>query len=138
MAGAIRAISFSEVLRIVAVRKGKLVPSEFMLRPGELGLSLFAKVKEPRPEQVIEAVRMAGKQGDLRAAVISITRLRSLGLRLVPSIGGTPDADINSLHLEARLPAWRRLAFYVRGIPPHEYFNSQISPKLCEIARVLS
>ena len=59
-----------QLLRVVALRKGKLKPVEFRLRPGEHGLSLFRLVNSETPDRVLEAVRLMGKTGDLAAAVI--------------------------------------------------------------------
>jgi hypothetical protein len=40
------------VLRVVAVRKGKLKPVEFRLRDGEIGLSLFRNAELPIPRRL--------------------------------------------------------------------------------------
>src|SRR5437867_4398118 len=93
-----------ELLRIVALRRGRLWPADFKLREGENGLSLFAHTKEPNAEEVVEAVRAAGKQGILAAAVISAKEIANLGLHLVPTPGGTPHARVNAIHYEARVP----------------------------------
>jgi hypothetical protein len=126
-----------EVVRVVALRQGRLKPVEFRLREGETGLSLFAHRSHPSPEDVVVAVRAAGKQGDLAAAVIATRQLRALGLTLTPSAGGTPSAEVNAIHYEARIPWWRRLLLRVGGNRPHEYFNEHVSPKLCASANVL-
>src|SRR5436309_868275 len=93
----------SAFLRSAAERR----PTEFRLRPGDRGLSLFALVDDPGPNAVIEAVRAAGKQGDLAAAVFEIADLRRLGLVIVRTNGGTLDPAVNAIHMEARLPRWR-------------------------------
>ena len=44
------------VLRVVVVRKGKVKPTEFRLRDGVIGLSLFRTAEWPDPEAIIAAV----------------------------------------------------------------------------------
>jgi hypothetical protein len=44
---------------------------------------------------------------------------------------------INAIHFEARLPTLHRLLLRVLGINPIEHFNTKISPRLREIARLL-
>ena len=126
-----------EFLRVVTLRKGKLKRSEFMLREREKGLSLFAYQVKPNPLEVIEAVRAAGKQGDLAVAIISGRQLHALGLTLVRTPGGTPEAEVNATHYEARLSFLRRLVLRLRGFSGHDYFNDHLSLKLCALARVL-
>ena len=70
-----------ELLRIVQLRGGRVRPTEFRLRPGETGLSLFEHVADPSAGDVLAAVRLAGKRGDLAAAVLPESALRQLGLR---------------------------------------------------------
>src|SRR5437667_438487 len=91
----------TEVLRVVALRKGRLSPAEFRLREGEQGLSVFACVERPSPVEVIEAVRAVGKRGELAAAVIAAQEIQSLGLILVRTRGGTAQAEVNAIHYEA-------------------------------------
>jgi urease accessory protein UreF len=88
----------TELLRVVALKKGKLKSGEFRLRGGERGLSLFARVKEPSPQEVLDAVRSAGKQGELAVAVIAATAVRELGLSIVATRGGTPSEAVNAIH----------------------------------------
>ena len=126
-----------QFLRVVTLRKSKLPPAEFRLREGEKGLSLFAHQEQPGAAQVIEAVRAAGKKGDLKAAAILAAEMRKWGLAVVPTTGGTPVREVNAIHYEARLPWWRKLLLRLRGVRPHDYFNEFLSPKLCAAARVL-
>lgn len=125
------------VLRVVVVRKGKLKPTEFRLREGETGLSLFRRAVQPDSEAIIAAVRAAGKQGELAIAEIPVSVFRRLGLRLVPTPGGTADAAVNALHVEARLSWWRRLILRFRGVPIHEWFNERITPQLAAVAKLV-
>src|SRR5947207_15976601 len=104
-----------ELLRIVQVRKGKIRPAEFRLREGETGLSLFEHVADPSPEEVVAAVSLAGKQGDLTAVAISEQTLRQLALHIVRTAGGTPVPAVNAVHCEARLSFWRRVVLALRG-----------------------
>src|SRR5690349_21008868 len=99
------------LLRVVSLRQGKLKPAEFRLREGERGLSLFAHRASPSPDEVVAAVRAAGKKGEFAAAAFAVKGLRTLGLRLVPTQGGTPVAEVNAIHCEARLSWFRR--FYL-------------------------
>jgi hypothetical protein len=126
-----------ELLRVVTLRSGKLKPAEFKLREGEKGLSLFAHTDQPNAAEVIEAVRAAGKQGVLGAAVIPTREIAALGLSLVQTKGGTLNAEVNAVHYEARLPFLQSLLLRLRGIRVHEYYNERLSDKLCAIARVL-
>ena len=97
------------VLRVVVVRKGKVKPTEFRLRDGETGLSLFRRADQADAKAIIAVVRAAGKQGDLGIAELPVAVFRRLGLRLVRTPGGTPDPAVNALHVEARPPSWRDL-----------------------------
>src|SRR5262249_19700504 len=112
-----------EYLRVVSLRKGKLKPTEFRLRPGERGLSLFRRVERPGSGEVIAAVRAAGKQGELAAAVIPTGLLRELRLVVVTTAGGTPVPEVNRIHVEARLPRWWAWILRLQGRPADEYFN---------------
>jgi hypothetical protein len=125
-----------ELLRVVRIRKGSLKPSEFQLRPGEIGLSLFEYRGDPGPDRIVQAVRDAGKQGDLAMAVIPASVFRGMGLVIVASPGGTPDAGVNSLHREARVKWITRLWLLLRGRQIHDYFNDRFAARLCEAARL--
>jgi hypothetical protein len=125
------------VLRVVVVHKGKVKPTEFRLRGGEIGLSLFRKADQPDTKAIIAAVRAAGKQGELGAAEIPVSVLRRLGLRLVATPGGTQDPAVNALHVEARPSWWRRLVLRLRRVPLHQWFNERISPELASAAKLL-
>ncbi|MBI1914924.1 MAG: hypothetical protein HYS12_09340 [Planctomycetes bacterium] len=126
-----------EVLRVVVVRRGKVKPIEFRLRDGESGLSLFRRVAQPDSEAIIAAVRAAGKQGELGVVTIPGSVFRRLGLRLVPTLGGTPDPAVNALHVEARPSAWRRLVLRFRRVSVHEWFNKRITPELAAEAKLI-
>ena len=127
----------TEYLRVVVSRRGKVRTAEFRLREGESGLSMFLNRASPAPAQIIEAVRAAGKQGDLAIAVIDTSHLAELGLRIIRTPGGTTDAEVNAIHVEARLPWWRRIVLVLRGTSHHEYFNNKISSRLAEVARLI-
>jgi hypothetical protein len=127
-----------DYLRVVSLRKGRLNPAEFRLREGEIGLSVFALRDEPAPAAIIEAVRAAGKRGELAAAVLPGGALNELGLVVVPTPGGTPVAEVNAIHFEVRLGILRRLSLFLRRRPRYTDFNDRISPRLCELARLLS
>src|SRR5258708_3223100 len=114
-------------MRVVKLRRGRVLPAEFKLREGENGLSVFALVDNPAPLEIIEAVRDGGKRGDLGAAVISSAILRDLSLTVVRTPGGTLSAAVNAIHYEVRLPFFRRVMLWPRGIRVFEYFNRQIS-----------
>jgi hypothetical protein len=122
--------------RVVALKKGKVKPSEFRLREGESGLSLFAFTGQLAAAVIVEAVREAGKQGELAAAVIPRKVFDELGLRLKKTPGGTPDEAVNALHYEARLPLSRCLLAWLRGIRTHDYFNEHLSEKLLQRAKL--
>jgi hypothetical protein len=125
------------VLRVVVARKGKVKPTEFRLRDEEIGLLLFRRADQPNPEAIIAAVRAAGKQGELGVAEIPERLFRDLGLRLVPTPGGTPDPAVNAIHLEARPSWWRQLVLLFRRAAVHEWFNERIAPKLAAAARLV-
>ena len=126
-----------EVLRVVVVRKGKVKPSEFRLREGEVGLSLFRKAASPDSGAIIEAVRAAGKQGDLSVVEIPVAVVMQLGLRLVSTLGGTPDPAVNALHVEARPSKWRHILLRLRGIAVHDWFNEHMTAILANEARLI-
>jgi hypothetical protein len=125
------------VLRVVVVRRGKVRPTEFYLRHGEIGLSLFRMSEVTGPEEIIAAVRAAGKQGELAIAEIPERVVRRLGLGLVRTPGGTPDPAVNALHVEARPSWWRRVVLWFRRVPIHEWFNERIAPKLVAAAKLV-
>ncbi|MFO0808544.1 MAG: hypothetical protein U0746_07975 [Gemmataceae bacterium] len=127
----------AEYVRIVRLHRGKLKPAEFRLRPGERGLSMFRRLTSPSPAEVLEAVRGAGKQGDLVAVVVPASELARLGLTVTATPGGTPVAAVNAVHVEARLPFWRAWLFRLRGVAADEYFNERFSGPIHAAARVL-
>jgi hypothetical protein len=120
------------------LRKGKLKPVEFRLRASEHGLSLFEFQDRTVAQEIIETVRAAGKQGELAVALIDADAIRSLGLILVRTRGATSSERINDLHIEARLPFLRKLLLFLRGIRHYDYFNEELSAKLCALARLLN
>ncbi len=125
-----------EVLRVVVVRRGKVRPTEFRLREGEVGLSLFRASGDVGPDAIVAAVRAAGKQGELGVAEIPLSVLHDLGLRLERTRGGTPDPAVNACHVEARPSWWRRVVLRVRRVAPHEWFNDRVAPDLARAARL--
>ena len=125
------------VLRVVVVRKGNVKPTEFRLREGEVGLSLFRSDDSIGPEAILEAVHAAGKQGELAVVEIPISVFRWLRLRLVRTPGGTPDPAVNALHIEAQPTWWRRLVLRFRGVPIHEWFNETVTPELAAAAKLV-
>ncbi len=126
------------VLRVVVVRKDKVKATEFRLRDGEIGLSLFRTADQLNPEAIVAAVRAAGKQGELGVAEIPVSVFVRLGLRLKPTPGGTPDPAVNALHLEARPSWWRRLVLQCRRVSVHEWFNERIAPELAAAAKLVN
>ena len=125
-----------ELLRVVVVRKRKVKPTEFRLREGEVGLSLFRAEDPPGIDAIVAAVRAAGKQGDLGIAEIPVSVFRGLGLRLVRTLGGTPDSAVNALHVEARPSRWQRFVLWVRRVSVHTWFNETITPHLAAAAKL--
>lgn len=125
------------VLRVVVVRKGKLKATEFRLRQGEPGLSLFRAEEHLSAEALIKAVRAAGKQGDLAVAEIPVGVIHRLGLKLVATPGGTSDPLVNGLHVEARPSFLRRLALWFRREAVHDWFNEHITPELAAAAKII-
>ena len=125
------------VLRVVVVRKGKVKPTEFRLRDGEVGLSLFRSDDSIGPEAILAAVHAVGQQGELDVVEIPVSVFRWLRLRLVRTPGGTPDPVVNALHIEARPTWWRRLVLRFRGVPIHEWFNETITPELAAAAKLV-
>ena len=125
------------MLRVVVVRKGKVKPTEFRLRDGEVGLSLFRSADRTRPEAILEAVRAAGKRGELDVVEIPSSVFHRLRLVLVPTPGGTADPAVNALHVEAQPSWWRRLVLRFRGVPIHDWFNETITPELAAAAKLV-
>ena len=67
------------VLRVVVVRKGKVKPTEFRLRDGEVGLSLFRSADQNMPPEWTAMVRdlfrqFAGDSLDEASAIASYER----------------------------------------------------------------
>ena len=128
----------TELIRVVARSKDEFKPSEFMLRKGENGLSLFARMEKPSPAEAIEAVRLMGKRGDLIAVSLKARDIRNMGLTIVQTSGGTGNEEVNAIHFELRLPIFRRLWIRLLRIPVHEYFNETYNYKLFRAARALT
>lgn len=126
-----------EVLRVVVVRKGKVKPTEYRLRDGEVGLSSFRSADQIGPEVILAAVQAAGKQGELGIVEFPVSVFRRLRLRLVRTPGGTPDPAVNALHIEARPSWWWRVVLWFRRVPVHEWFNENITPELVVAAKLV-
>ena len=103
----------------------------------EKSASLFRSVEAPGSEAIVEAVRAAGKQGDLAIAEVPVAVLNDLGLRLVATPGGTADAAVNAVHLEARLGRWLRIRLWIRRTSVAAYFNAQFAERIAAAARVI-
>ena len=127
----------TDLLRVVVVRKGKVKAAEFRLRDGEIGLSLFRNADSPGAQAILAAVHAAGKQGELGIAEIPEVVFHQLGLRLVRTPGGTPDPEVNAVHIEARPSRWCRLKLWLHGRPVHVWFNDQITPQLAAAAKLI-
>ena len=126
-----------KLVRVVRLTGGKLRPVEFRLRPGEVGLSVFACKEAARIEDIVEAVRSLGKRGTLAAACISPHVIRELGLKLIRTPGGTLRADINDMHFEIRLTIWQRLWVSLKRKRHSDYFNEVVAPQRYATARVI-
>lgn len=124
MAGDARAV------RVIAVRRGRFRAAEFALRSGEQGLSLFVCRTDGEVQMVIDAVRAAGKTGELAAAALTGQDVDALGLELVPTPGATPDDRVNHLHVEARLSVATAALARRLGQEPWEFFNQQIAGEI--------
>ena len=118
------------VLRVVVTKRGKVKPSEFRIREGEIGLSLFRADESVSPDAILDAVRAAGKQGELVLVDIPAATIRRLGLVLVSTPGGTPDPEVNRLHVEARFSWWKRMWLRLRRKPIHSAFNDTVATVL--------
>ncbi len=123
------------LLRVIVSRRGKIRPTEFRLRDGEVGLSLFRQVQRPDSTAIIEAVLAAGKRGELTVVEIPVAAIRELGLRIVPTPGGTTDPAVNAIHVEVRPSRWQWLSLRLRGRKVHDWFNEAITPHLAVSAR---
>lgn len=130
-------MSGEPLLRVVVSKRGTVKPAEFRLRPGERGLSLFRADGVPA-EVILDAVRSAGKRGELMVVEIPLRIFAELGLKIVPTPGGTPDADVNRRHVEARFAWWFRLWLRIRRRPLHEVFNETAAAKLAAAATPVS
>ena len=128
-------MSNEPLLRVVVSKKGKVKPAEFRLRPDELGLSLFRSDAGVNPEVILDAVRAAGKRGELIVVEIPLRVFRELGLKLVPTPGGTPDIEVNRVHVEARFGWLFRLWLRLRRKPMHDVFNERVTPALAAAAK---
>lgn len=127
----------NSTVRVVAIRRGRFRVADFALREGEDGLSLFACQNENDIRRVVDAVRAAGKSGQLAAAALNADDLNALGLEVIRTSGATPDERANELHVEARLsPSSAELARRL-GQTPWEFFNQQIAGAMHARARVV-
>ncbi len=126
----------ADLVRVVVLRRGRVKPTEFRLRGGEKGLSLFELADDRSASLILEAVRETGKQGDIALAVLDRRDLLALGLVLVKTPGGTRSEEVNRLHCEARFPWWRRWWLALRFQAPVGYFNDRISPRIGANARL--
>lgn len=124
------------VLRVVVAKRGRFRAGEFRLRKGEVGLLLFLKREIPGPDAILEAVRAAGKQGELAIAELPMSVLRNLDLRIVLTPGGTPSSEVNAIHIEARLRRLLRVWLWLRRIEVATYFNERFAAQLAESATV--
>ena len=118
------------VLRVVVAKRGRVKPGEFRLREGEIGLSLFRGDESVGPNAILDAVRAAGKQGELILVDIPVATIRRLGLVLASTPGGTPDPAVNRLHVEARFSWWKRVWLHLRRKPTRTTFNDTIATVL--------
>ncbi len=128
-------MSREPLLRVVVSKKGRVKPTEFRLRSDEIGLSLFRSDGGVPAETILDAVRAAGKRGELIVVEIPLRVFRELGLRLVPTPGGTPDAEVNRVHVEARFGWLFRLWLRLRRRPMHDVFNERAAPALAAAAK---
>ena len=87
---------------------------------------------------ILDAVRAAGKQGELGIVEIPVSAIENLRLRLVFTPGGTPDPAVNALHVEARPTWWRRLRLRLVGETVHDWFNEHVAPELLRHARLIA
>ena len=129
-----------QILRVVVVRTGKVKPTEFRMRDGEIGLSLFRTADQPNPEAIIAAVRAAGKQGEL-------------GVGRDPGEFVSPESGTGGLYqrpaerpilgsqtpctLKLGHPGWRRLVLRFRRLSAYEWFNERITPELAAVAKLV-
>jgi len=97
---------------------------------------MFLKRENPKPDRIIEAVRAVGKRGELGVAEIQAAVVAKLGLKVISTPGGTPDLEVNAVHVEARLPWWRRILSELGWMDDVAYFNRHISPTLANEARL--
>jgi hypothetical protein len=98
--------------------------------------SLFQDCDSTLRSAILEAVRAAGKQGDLALAETDESVLRELGLKLIRTPGGTPNDVVNSLHWEARPSLGRRILLYLRRRSIQDWFNESVTPQLLRAARL--
>jgi len=129
--------STNSLLRVVVAKRGKVRETEFRLRSGEKGLSLFLQRDHPTSNEIIDAVRQAGKQGEITIAEIPADLFRELGLQVIATVGGTPSLEVNAIHVEARLRRWLRLKLWLRRIEISRYFNQNFAPRLAAAARIV-
>ena len=125
-----------ELVRVVRLRRGSLKPAEFQLRPGEKGLSMFLADPALSSDQLLRAVRDAGKQGELAVALVPVRIIRELGLNIVATEGGTPDPEVNRYHREIRIKWLLRVWLRIRRVSLHEFFNDRYPATLCKNARL--
>lgn len=125
------------VVRVVAIRRRRVRISEFGLREGEEGLSLFVCDRDEDLARIVEAVREGGKLGSLAAMAFSAEELRAIDLELIAVPGDTPDPFVNQLHVEAVPSQKMSLEISMSGEELREYFNRLVAPELRRRARIV-
>ena len=98
---------------------------------------MFVCRTDEEVRMVVEAVRAAGKSGQLAAAAITPNEVNELGLVLVPTAGATPDERANKLHVEARLSQTTAELARRMGQQPWEFFNQQLAGAIYARARII-
>jgi hypothetical protein len=122
------------VLRVV-IAGHQLHKRDFRLRKHEEGLSVFAEGAGVDGERVISVLRAAGKLGNLSIAELQAADVEKLGLNLVRVPIETGDPMVDACHFEIRLSAEQREALDRLALDARRYFNDEIAPRLCELAR---
>ena len=121
-------------LRVV-IAGPKLRQRAFRLRQGEKGLSLFGEATGVDAEMVIATLRRSGKRGPLAVAELYADDIQRLGLVLVKTRVETGNPLVDACHYEARLSEQQRESLKSSSLDMIRYFNEEIAPRLCQLAR---
>ena len=82
-------------------------------------------------------LRRSGKRGSLAVAELYAGDIQRLGLVLVKTPVETGNPLVDACHYEARLSDHQRESLKASSLDMMRYFNEEIAPRLCQLARLV-